>query len=248
MSAAHRTERGGSRHFAIMIFAKQPELQRTGGDEPYAALPWDDLDRLSNALMGDLIEQACQVGGADVVLVYHSSARPSDEFLREFGDIVRYIELPETAKPLNHTVLGEFITSQPYQRLILVFENYPLLSPQLFLKTFSHLGSEEEKIVIGQTFDGECFFLGLRSPFHAFFHEGGQELFNKPFGMLSHVCSQNVIVCPVQPILPLTSGYQLATLRELIAGMDESDPIYPKHSATVFKFFDKKYKNRKHGQ
>ena len=248
MSVAHRTERNGNRHFAIMIFAKQPELQRSGGDEPYAALPWEDLDRLSAALVSDLIEQACQVSIADVFLIYHPAVRPSDEFLRNFEDRVRYIELSDSTVPLNYSFLAEFTSAQPYQRLILVFENYPLLSSQLFMKTFSHLGSEEEKIVLGQTLDGDCFYLGLRSPYQGFFEEGGQDLLGKSRGMLSHVCSQNAIVCPVQPVTPLTSGYHLASLRDLIAEMDEDDPVYPRHSSTVFRFFDKKYKYRKHGQ
>jgi hypothetical protein len=244
MSPSYRVEKDGARHFGIIIFAKPPELQRSSADEPYAALPWDDLDLLSVAIVEDMIERACQVHAAEIVLLCHA-ARPSDEFLHTFEGRVRCIELAEKNVPVSYSFLSEYLSSQPYQRLVIIFENYPLLSPQLLMRTFAHLGSEEEKIILGQTYEGHCFYLGIRTPYHSFFPDAAQEILNKPYGMLSHVCKQNAIVCPTQPIIPLNSGYNLALLREIIGGMDEGDPVYPKHTAAVFKLFDKKYRNRK---
>ena len=244
MKKNHRSDHETSRHYAIIILAKTPELQRSSPDEPYAALPWDDLDTLSAALIEDQIEQACQVQGAEVVLFFHT-ARPRDEFLRTFNDRVHYIELSEKNFPHRFSHLSEYLASQPYQRVIVVFENYPLLSAQMFIKSFEHLGSEEEKIVVGQSDDGRCCYVGLRTPYHSFFSEIGQELVDKPFGILSHACRQNAILCPTQPLLSLTSGFHLAALRQMIDGMEEGNPVFPGHTANVFKMFDKKYKLRK---
>ena len=244
MNIVQKNPRESNRHYAILIYSRPPEIERSGGDEPYAALPWDDLDRLSWAIVRDQVEQACQVSIADVILVYHT-VRPSEEFIQSYGDRVQYIELGGQTAPLFYSFLAEFLATQPYQRVIMVLDNYPLISSQLFLKSFSQLGSEDEKVVLGQTLDGRCFYLGLRTPFQTFFQEAGNQLLDKPFEMLSHICKQNAIVCPVQPIVPLTSGYNLALLWQMIMNMSDDDPVYPKHSAAVFKFFDKKYKFRK---
>ena len=53
---------------AIVLLSKVPQINRSNRDEPFAALPWDDLDTLFTAMLGDVAEIACHVDFADVFL------------------------------------------------------------------------------------------------------------------------------------------------------------------------------------
>ncbi len=244
MNHIQRIEATNGRHSAIIVLAESLTLERIRADEPYASLPWEDVDAFSAACIEDLLEQGRAVPHADLVLM-HQAVRPSDEFLRSFQGRVHLMELPDRAKVTYPSFIGDFLASTGYTRVIIIFQVFPLLSSKLFSNTFSILGSEDDNVVLGQTPEGSCFYLGLRSPYPQFFSESSPDLLEKSSGILSMLCKENVILCPIDPVFSLKSGVDLYRLREMIEDIAPDDPLYPKNTAAVFRIFDKKYKPRK---
>ncbi|MBI3363701.1 MAG: hypothetical protein HY033_02205 [Ignavibacteriae bacterium] len=232
------------RQNAVIVFTRTPQINRANPDEPYAALPWEDLDALFTAILGDLIEHACQTEDVDVLL-YRNPAEFSDDFLHPYRDRVRCFDM-HTGSIANHLpgAIEHALTSH-YNRVIALFENQPLIGPTLFKKIFSQLGCEDDCIVVGPTPNEGAYLLGVKSNHSALFGSDEINLFSKPQRLLQCICQENAVVFPAPLLYTLDTGSSLARLRLDIEAMHETDTDFPHRTFATFKSFDKKYKPRK---
>jgi hypothetical protein len=244
MKISYRQESPPRKQNAILLFARMPELDRSIPDEPYAALPWEELDALSVALFSDLIEQALAVPGADVIFCCRESDN-THNLTAAFPERLRSIVFPDG--PLSATVSAmiEHAFDLQYQRAILILDATPLRSPEELQKMFARLNGEDDCIVMTASPDGFCSVLGLRSTHRSMFHPVSPNLFEKADGLLAFLCEQSAVLCPTPPEAVLNSGLMIARLRDTIVQTREDAPGYPKRTATIFRQLDKKYRMRR---
>jgi len=244
MKTMIRQDPGPRRQNAIMLLARLPELQRSVPDEPYASLPWEELDQLSVALLGDLAEVALGVPGADVIVCCRE-AEKSHDLSQIFRDQIRTVFFPDAPVSATVAAMLEYASDLQYQRIILVLNPAPRRTSAEFQNMFARLNGEDECIVLAATPDGYCSLLGLRSTHRSIFQAGEGNLFEKPDGLLAHLCDQSVVLCPAPPDTLLNSGYMIARLRDQVADAGDDLPGYPKRTAAVFRQLDKKYRVRR---
>ena len=233
-----------SRQNAIIIFARTPQIVRTNPNEPYATLPWEDLDSLFTAILGDLIEHTFQSGDVDVLL-YRNPLEFSDEFLQPFRARVKCFDMQDGSIFSQVPGVLEQAFTLHYGRVVVLLENHPLVSPALLTRIFAQLGREDDGIVVGQSPDGQAYLLGVKSNRNAFLDSPEIDLLSKPERLLQAVCLENSMVFSVPSRFPLDSGTNLARLRVEIEEMQEGDAGFPHRTLAMFKSFDKKYKLRK---
>ena len=229
---------------AVILFGRTLQFERSNPDEPYAALPWEDVDALSMAILGDVIEHSLQACNADV-LFYRNPAEYSDEFLRPFRNRLKCFDLKDGSITSQVQGAVEQAFALHYSRVVIVLENSPLISPTLLSGIFSQLGCEDDCIVVGPTLDAQVYLVGLKSRHDVLFEAGGPDLFSKPKRFLEGVCRESAVVVPAQTQYLLNSGSRLARLRCDVEAINESNSGFPRRTISVFKSFDKKYKQSK---
>ena len=211
---------------------------------PYAALPWEDLDSLFTAILGDIIEHSCQAGDIDVLL-YLNPAEFSDEFLKPFHNHVRCFEMADGSVFSQVPAAIEQAFALRYSRVVVLLENHPLIGPALLAKIFAQLGCEDDCIVVGPTPDGFVYLLGVKQNHSALFDLEAPELLSKPGRLLHNVCGAGALIFPAPSRYLLDSGAHLANARLEIEAMHETEAGFPSRTFAMFKSIDKKYKPRK---
>lgn len=230
---------------AVIAFARQPLLARRPAHEPFAALTWADRDILSAALLGDLIENAFQLGDADIFF-YNSPPVIPDELLRPFRKRLQCFTLDATPalQQIGQAVKDAF--AQDYRRVILVLENHPVLRPSLMGRLFEQLDFEEDCIVVGPTHDARCLFLALKSDHSAML--GGAlspASFEKPFGLLKQLCSLDTMLFLTRQTYALDSDVNIARLKRELEADAARAPGFPRRTYDVLKVLEKKYTRAK---
>jgi len=236
--------RSATRQNAVIIFARTPQINRSNPDEPYAALPWEDLDSLFTAILGDLIEHTCRAGDLDVLL-YRNPLEFSDEFLQPFRSCVRCFEMQESSVMTQVPGAIEHAFTMHYSRVVVLLENHPLIGSALLAGVLGQLSCEDDCIVIGPTPTGSVYLLGVKSNHPALFRDEEPDILSKPERFLRSACKENSLLFPIPSQYPLDSGSHLARVRMEIETMPESDADFPSRTSAMFKSFDKKYKARK---
>ncbi len=229
---------------AIVLFSRIPQINRSNRDEPFAALPWDDLDTLFTAMLGDVTESCCLVEDADVFL-YRDGAEFSDDLLSRFRPRITICDLPSGsfAEQVQQAVESVFL--QHYDRVIVILDNHPLFSTKFLMSVFHQLEYEDNCIVLGPTAEGKCFFLALKSDIHILFNvDEGDPLSN--FNLLmNRMCRSNALLFPTPTGYSLDSGFNLARLKNDIEALAATEEKFPHRTHEMFKMFDKKYKSKK---
>jgi hypothetical protein len=228
---------------AVILFARAPEVVRSGGTDPFAALPWEDLDAVSHACAADLLQVVTSLPETDVLL-YRNPAFPPEKLPAPAGDGTRRFEMTpgEFEDSVRQAVDGAFI--EGYHRVIIVLENNPLLGRDIFHKAADQLGVEDDCAVFTPAGDGDLVLLALKANHPSLFqpaalpgqgrHSGG--------GVLAGLCGLEVQLFPTRLSFSLGTTANIERLREEIAGLDPSGPDFPRRTSTVFRTIEKKYK------
>lgn len=228
---------------AILVFAKEPYIHRSHGHEPYAALPWDDLDAVFSAFLTDLVANASKVSKTDV-LFYKNPRMPVDEFIYQLGERVMLCETSgeSLSAQMCHAVQESF--GKGYQRLLIVLDNQPTLSPRMFERLFDQLNYEHECIVVGPTAEGKCYIIGMKADHSEIFDPSVSDPLAKPHELLRRLCKLPGEIFLAQVRYLLDSGYNLLRLYDELEARETRDSNFPLRTYEVFKRFDKKYRKK----
>ncbi len=247
MKVSYHTTNKGTSANAIVIIARTRELYHDRPDEPFAALPWEDRDALTHAIVGDLVEQAAALPGVDIIVMHPAEERFGDIGGLFPGRVLLHALTPESiARGPGHLLEGEVV--RQYQKIILIVEQTPLLTSRLIAKTFAQLGAEEDCIVLGQTREGGCAYVGFRAPQRTLLAGVENDIYEKADRLLEHLCGQNIIVVPLQSFEGLRTGSQVESLRKAIGALQSAGSSFPRRTEATFRTFEKKYKPRKQPQ
>ncbi len=229
---------------AILIFSKPGQIDRRNQEEPYAALPWEDIDALFTAFLGDVIQNACQLPHVDVLL-YRNSRELSDDFLAPFRQRVRCIETQEDSlsQEIYRAVDQAFLDH--HNRVLVVIDNHPIYSPLLFKRMLDQLGGEDDCVVINPTIQGKCSIIGLKTNHCWLFDTADGDPLAKPQLLMERICRLNTLVLPAKTSYFLDSGTQLAKLKQDLEEFHDRSEDFPRRTYEIFKMLDKKYKLKK---
>ncbi len=227
---------------ALVIFSKPPELERREPTEPYAGLPWTDLDSLFFAMLDDLLETAVRLESVDIYILRFDHSFP-DESISRFGARIQIIDLPRTTT--NEAIQFSFETlfGKSYEYVLLLLEPHPLITLRDLQTALNMFQYDDDSAVIGQHQDGNFYLIGLKSN-HSDLFISGEETRERPQFLLARLCEREVMMFPMLPKYSLDSGASLHKLKydlEEIAGGNG----FSKRTRTMFKILDKKYKVRR---
>ncbi len=226
---------------AILLFARTPEISRSADGGPFAALPWEDLDSVFHACVGDLLQVATAIPDTDVLL-YRSRRFPSEKLILTAGNGTRRIEMPseEFGECAQQAVEGAFL--EYYHRVTVVVENNPLLGRGLFTRAADQLGIEDDCAVLTPSDDDRPVLLSLKSSYPSLFFGKGVSVLGRPAGVLARLCELDVMVFPTRPSFTIDSTGNIDRLRTAVASMDPAAPDFPKRTSAAFRALEKKYR------
>ncbi len=229
---------------ALVIFSNVPELAHRTPDDPYSGLPWTDLDALYSAMFDDVLETALALPSLDV-FVLKNEQEFSNEFLTRLNAKIQILEHPNTT--LNEQVRFTFDTlfSNKYEQIVLLLEPNPLTTKADLRNAFELLQYDDDCLVVGQSSDGKCYLLALKSNHSDIFESAGDtDVFSNHQCFFERVCERELMVFPLPSKYPLDTGTNLNRLKvelEELAGGNG----FSHHTRTMFRAIDKKYRIRK---
>ena len=228
-------------HNALLIFAHSPTINRGKIDGAFAMLPWEDLDALLTATIGDFVRNACGLVNVDILL-YRNPQEISDDYFLPFQQRLQLFEL--TNAPLTEQIHAavENTFQRGYQNVVTVLENNPLLSRTLLRRVFTQLGHEDDCIVVGPTFEGKCFLVGMKTNHSKIFESTEGDYLSKSMILIKNICSIETMLYLLNPINSIDTTDNLMLLMKNVDEHDKTHLEFPSKSYLVFKMLEKKYK------
>ncbi len=228
---------------AVLLFARTPEIPRSAADEPFAALPWDDLDAIFHAALGDIVNRAVEVPDADVLVYRDERYLPGSRFSRP-RDSVRIIDMPngDFSAVAGQAVEHAFL--EYYHRVVVVLDNNPLIGAAMISRAIDLLGTDDDAVVVAPAPGGRAGLLALKANHPSLFRGDGHRGVGTG-GVLARLCELDVHLFPTEPVFLVESPETIDLLRRRISGMDPSDPDYPGLTSAVFRSLEKKYRLKK---
>ncbi len=226
---------------AILLFARTPEIARSAGGGPFAALPWEDLDSVFHACVGDVLQVAAAVPDTDIIL-YRSARFPEEKLLQGAGNGIRQVAMPseELGECVQQAVESAFL--EYYHRVTVVVENNPLVGRALFGRVADQLGVEDDCAVVTPADDDRPVLVALKASYPSLFFGKGGSVLGKPSGWLARLCELDVMVFPTRPLFMIDSTDNISRLRESVATMDPAAADFPKKTGAAFRTLEKKYR------
>lgn len=226
---------------AILMFARTHEVTRSGGGDPFASLPWEDLDTVLHACAGDLLHTAASIPGVDVLLCVHPRF-PSEKLVLPAGNGVRKIEMPEGnfGESVQQAVESAFL--EYYHRVVVILENNPLLGSGLMRIASEQLGVEDDCAVITPAAGGGVVLVALKTNYPNLFSGKGERREGLHSGVLGRMCAMEMMVFPTPPSFLLDTTADFERLRDEMTRRDSSEPGFPKRTGSVFRSLEKKYR------
>lgn len=229
---------------AIVLFSKLPRISRTNQDEPYATLPWEDLDALFTGLLGDILDQASRLKEVDVVL-YRKQSEMSDDFLLPFRDRVKFLDEVHNSftENVHHAVDHAF--GGLYHRVVVILDNHPMMDAPFLARVVQQLAYEDDCLVVAPSLEGTCFLVGMKANHGSIFEKTDQDPLTKPHALMKRLCRLDSMLFLTRPTYPLDSGFSLARLKSELDTADGSSPDFPRRTYEIFRTFEKKYRLKK---
>jgi len=227
---------------AVIFFARTPEIKRSADGEPFSALPWEDLDAIFHACLGDLVAGAAGIPDVDVIVYRDERFLPAGKFIPP-GDNVAIMDLPAgdieaaAGQAVEHAFL-EF-----YHRLAVVLDNNPVLGPARIARALDLLGTEDDAVVVTPAADGRVAMMALKANHPSVFRPDGRGA----GGILGRLCDLDVHLFPTEPVFLVDTPAAIDRLRHDLALADPSGPGFPKLTLGVFRTLEKKYKLKRAG-
>jgi hypothetical protein len=230
---------------AVLLFARTPQIARSAADEPFAALPWEDLDAIFHACLGDIVNRATGVPDVDVLVYRDERYLPAAKFSRP-PEMVRVLDMPagDFAPAVGQAVEHAF--HEYYHRVVVVLENNPLLTAAAISRALDMLGTEDDAVVVLPAHTGGACLLALKANHPSLFPKalspgGGPE------GILGKLCQLDAQLYPTEPLFLVDSPAMIDELRRRISALDPAGPDFPALTSGVFRQLEKKYRLKKVG-
>ena len=229
---------------ALVIFSKAPELVRRAPDEPYAGLPWTDLDALYFAMLDDVIETANTIDALDIYIL-KSGEDFSKEFNARFDQKIQIIEAPESAQGEEAQFAFEMMFAKHYEHVVMLLEPHPMIARHDLMAAFGLLQYDDDSVVLGQRSDGKYFLFGLKANHSELFeNENQSEIIVKHQRLLERFCEHEIMVFPMLPRYPLDNGANLERLKNELEDIANGNG-FSQRTRSMFKMIDKKYRIRR---
>jgi glycosyltransferase A (GT-A) superfamily protein (DUF2064 family) len=230
---------------ALLVFARTPKiLGRAVSDDPLAALPWEDIDMLFTAMVGDVIRNASQLEHTDI-LVYRNSAEYSDDYFLPFRSRLQLIDLPDGLLTEHIQAAVDSAFRQGYHRVIALLDNNPLITTATLSGAFDHLRFEDDCLVVGPTPEGKYSLLGMKMNHSELFDSTESDPVAIPDRLLERCCALDSMIFPTPSPYFLDTTVNLARLKRDIEALDRSVPDFPSKTSEVMRIFERKYKARR---
>lgn len=226
---------------AIIVLSKPPYISRTNGNEPYASLPWDDLDALFSAFAVDVLYHASGVPETDVFF-YRNPSEPQDEYLYRLRDRVKFCELQGAsfAEQVDEAVRKSF--ADGYHRVVAVLENHPTISSGFLARVIEQLKYEDECVVVGPSLEGKCFLVGMKGNHRDLFECEETDPLGRPYVLMERLCRFEGVLFPTEQRYMLNSGFNLARLWADIQEPWMREQGVAERTCEVFRSINKKYR------
>lgn len=210
----------------------------------FSALPWEDIDALYTAFVGDLLMAASHLEATDV-LVYRDAEELSDDYFLPFRHMIRLLDAHERPFPeqIERAIDGAF--RENYLRVLVLLDNNPTLKPESIRRLFDQLTYEDDCLVISPTLEGRCSIVGMKSNHARLFESSQEDPIAGPHVLLRRACATEAEIFVTRPGRSLDSATSLAALRDDILERDPSSAGFPSRTFEVFRMLDKKYGGRK---
>jgi len=226
---------------ALIIFFQTPQIDRSNPEDPFSALPWDDIDFLFSAMASDVIRTISQLTTIDL-LVYRNPAEVSDDIFFPYHQRLKLINLEpvSSAEQFRQGIEHAYVSG--YQNVAVLLQNHPLITKKTMTEVFSQLGYEDDCLVVGPTNDNRCYLVGMKMNHSAIFDLPEENGFQKQQQLMKNICQTDSMLFLLPPITPLDHAAQLMSLMRYVETMDKLAAEYPGKTASAFKTLQKKYK------
>jgi len=229
---------------AIIINTSSVGFDRNNPNDPLTALPWDDIDSIYTAMLGDTLRVLSRVGNVDV-LIYRNEKEISDDFFLPYHQFTRVFNLTEDplGEQLRQAVEDAF--TQNYQRVMVMLENNPTLSSGYLRNVLNQLEYDDDCIVLGTTYENRFHLVAMKSNHGKIFETvDGDPLKNHEI-MLKNICSRDVVLFILNPIHSIFFGKNIINMRKTLELSDSSSIDFPSKTSSIFKLLEKKYRYQK---
>ncbi|MDI6767213.1 MAG: DUF2064 domain-containing protein [Bacteroidota bacterium] len=229
---------------ALIVFSGIGNIDRSNVNDPFSALPWEDLDAIYTALVWDMIQNASLLRDIDI-LFYRSKKEFSDDFVLPFKQKVTPRDLDDS--PIN-TQIQQAIDDafmMNYQRVVLVLDNNPYLAPKILIRAYDQLGYDDDCVVLGPTFEGNYFLIGMKANHSNVFSCTDIDPLKGHHNMLQQLCKIPAMFFLLNPINSLNSGINLLKFKRTMEKYDKGDSEFPSKTFGIFRMLEKKYRFRK---
>lgn len=230
-----------NRRSAIILFSKVPQISRDNPADPFAALPWDDLDALFTAFLGDVIQNVCQIPDVDVLL-YRNPNELSDDFLAPFRDRLRFRDMNDAPFAVQVQRAIEETFHDHYDRVLVLLENHPAMGTRVLRRALGILTHDDDCIVYAPTTDGHCLMIGMKMNHGWIFENTTSDPVIKPYALMEKLCSVDTQVYLLPPTYMLDSSTSLGRLHTELGEREGRELDFPKRTFEMFRALDKKYR------
>jgi hypothetical protein len=226
---------------ALIVFFRTPQIDRSNPEDPFSALPWDDIDFLFSAMASDVIRTVSQLTTIDL-LVYRNPAEVPDDIFFPYHQRLKLIDL-EAVPPTEQNKQGvDHAYASGYQNVAVLLHNHPLITKKTVTEVISQLVYEDDCLVVGPTTDNRCYLVGMKMNHSAIFDSPEVIEFQKQQQLMKNICQTDSMLFLLQPVNPLDHAAYLMDLMRTIETLDKMAPEYPLKTANAFKTLQKKYK------
>lgn len=229
---------------ALIVFSGIGNIDRSNMNDPFSALPWEDLDALYTALVLDMMHNVSLLRDVDIIF-YRNQPEFSDDFLLPFKQkiIPRDLDNSPLSNQLQQAIEDAF--GMNYQRVVLVLDNNPCLAPKIISKVFDQLGFDDDCVVFGQTFESNFFLIGMKTNHCNVFSRNEINPMKGHQNVLRQLCEIPAMFFILNPIMSLNSGFNLLKLRRTMEAANKFDAEFPNKTFGIFRMLEKKYRSRK---
>lgn len=219
-------------------------MARSGGGDPFAALPWEDLDSVFHGCAADVIHSAMSVPDTDV-LVFREARFPSTKITAVSGDAAEQADLPDgpIGDAVQQAVDSAFL--EAYHRVVVVLDNNPLVGAGAVRAASDQLGVEDDCAVVVPGDAGGAVLVALKAGCRGLFSGANGSPGGTWAGILPRLCAEEMMLFPMRPSFLLDSTASIERLRTALAGLDPDGPGFPSRTEAAFRAIEKKYRWKK---
>ena len=203
-------------------------------------ISWDDVDTLHSSMVADVIESLSKI--ADARLIFYTNPK------NEANDFASMYQLSVEERPQKGRTFDESVAlaidsvfQEGFDRVVSIMEINPLLESEVVRGAFTHLGIEDECIVVGTLEQGGCYLIGMKSNFSEHLQRDKDDSSGSE-GLMGRLCSLNTMLVSVPGLYAITDSAALERLRDDVEERIDVMTDFPRRTFETFRLLQHKYK------